>query len=735
MRSLVPWSPRVDRACDTRVSRSSACVGTTGRSRGVGLHTTGLRTSVWLAPIALGAKFLLFGLLLSGAPVSAQGDQGTNGADSAPANRAPAGYPQNLVYIPGGEVILGLSSKEVEELAKLRGKFAEREIARTATLMARSLGQHEVQIADFFIGRTEVTNEQYAAFIKAVWPRVPFPFHWWKKDDLAAKRKEFFEKEENQGQSFIPEEQWRFRYDKCEWAIPEGDEKKPVTWVTHHDALLYCAWAGLRLPTEAEWQHAYQGEKPQHYIFGAEWDDNWLAQLELDSLKNRVLKQAGAVEANRSPFGVYDLMGNVWEWTMSTFHEYDNFDRERRDLERWAEKEKRRNPDLASFRAPLFDESKYVLRGGSYLSVGDYPLAFHGATRFPIDGGSYNEGTGFRVAKSLKPGFDATLLWARTRLQRSALADVALDVPDTKAMRQLQQGKLTPADFGQIGIERWDLEDDVIQGHGLISFVAVKELPECKRLNEWAQETAENCGSVHFGRPVAALFTTERCKIKQGLDGEVILDPGIYTFEFRGKGLPKVLEKAMHAGSRVLRLNKGERPTDEQLGAMAEKQKESKGGRGDDEILSNDWTRVVDSFGIEDEITRKYPRVTVRDIKIEPGSITIPTDKNLLLVRDHEKGYVGYIQLSNVIDKEREGSKDAQLGLEIDQASGKVQFRGGPMVPQARGRLMFDIPVYFDPSTLAKSWTSPHAPDRVVARGLGESTSGNPSASPRRNGK
>ena len=103
----------------------------------------------------------------------------------------------------------------------------------------------------------------------------------------------------------------------------------------------------------------------------------------------------------------------------------------------------------------------------------------------------------------------------------------------------------------------------------------------------------------------------------------------------------------------------------------------------------------------------------------------------MILVRHHKKGYVGWLPTSTTVKKERLGSKDDKIDLEIDQKEGKLTFVGGPVVPQARGRLMFQLPIYVSPAVLADGWTSPYA-DRVVAQGLGKSKSGKAHASPRK---
>ena len=97
-------------------------------------------------------------------------------------------------------------------------------------------------------------------------------------------------------------------------APPPGWENKPVTWVALEDARAYAAWAGKRLPREWEWQYAGQGTDGRLYPWGDEWDE---AAVPVPSL-DRVMPVPADVDAHpmgASPFGVEDLVGNVWQWT------------------------------------------------------------------------------------------------------------------------------------------------------------------------------------------------------------------------------------------------------------------------------------------------------------------------------------------------------------------------------------------------------------------------------------
>jgi formylglycine-generating enzyme required for sulfatase activity len=113
---------------------------------------------------------------------------------------------------------------------------------------------------------------------------------------------------------YRPADDHHFLRDWHDGAPRKGWEKKPVTWVSIEDARAYAAWAGKRLPHEWEWQYAAQGGDGRLYPWGKEWN---AANVPPQS-RAREMPAPADVDAHpegASPFGVMDMVGNVWQWT------------------------------------------------------------------------------------------------------------------------------------------------------------------------------------------------------------------------------------------------------------------------------------------------------------------------------------------------------------------------------------------------------------------------------------
>jgi len=141
--------------------------------------------------------------------------------------------------------------------------------------------QHRLRLGEYWIGKYPVTNAQYKAFVDAT--------------------------------GYAPPEHWEGGQ------IPAGKENHPVVHVSWYEAVAFCEWAGLRLPTEAEWEKAARGTDGRTYPWGNQAPDKQRCNF------NRNIgdtTRVGQYPAGTSPYGCLDMAGNVWEWTSSMNRSY-----------------------------------------------------------------------------------------------------------------------------------------------------------------------------------------------------------------------------------------------------------------------------------------------------------------------------------------------------------------------------------------------------------------------------
>lgn len=189
-----------------------------------------------------------------------------------------------LRLIPAGEFIMGSTPEQIEA-ARLM------DIYGSEFSLLDELPQFFAFLPDFYLCECAVTNEQFVKFLNARCPS-PEQLKLWAPDleriTIPADKKEIHR-------------------------VAPGFEKHPVVHVSWFGADAYCHWAGLRLPTEIEWEKAARGTDGRLFPWGAEWHDDFL-RWHATALHGETTAPVNDYPQGRSPFGILQMAGNVDEW-------------------------------------------------------------------------------------------------------------------------------------------------------------------------------------------------------------------------------------------------------------------------------------------------------------------------------------------------------------------------------------------------------------------------------------
>ena len=311
--------------------------------------------------------------------------------------------PPGMVWIPGGEFSMGCVDP--------RGQpFGGPDPMRDARPV------HRVHVDGFWMDRTEVTNAQFAAFVKAtgyvtVAERPPRAedFPGAPPENLVPGALVFSPPD---GPVSLADHYvwWRYAPGAC-WRHPtgpdssiEGRDEDPVVQIAHDDAVAFAAWAGKRLPTEAEWEFAARGGiAGAMYPWGGEFRpggkfmaNTWQGPFPAhDSGEDGHVGLAPAGRYPANAYGLHDMSGNVWEWC-SDWYRPDTY------ATALAGPAPQRNPTgpADSFDPLEPGERKRVLRGGSFLCTDQYCARYIVGTRGKGEASSGANHIGFRCVKS-----------------------------------------------------------------------------------------------------------------------------------------------------------------------------------------------------------------------------------------------------------------------------------------------------------------------------------------------
>lgn len=410
-------------------------------------------------------------------------------AESAP--------PPGLVRIAGERSAkIGTEVKQAESLIAASGNAN----------IGGETPQHTVKIDDFDLMVTEVTNEQYHEFVAATQAKAPLN---WAKEAIDAAQAEFLAEQGRLKQDaakagkrieskvFDRDAWWTQNWRTAEWKLPTGTEAMPVVQVTHQDALDYARWAGLRLMTEQEYQFAGRARTGRNYPWGEEWKDGVAHTIE------RGIDRAspvGSYPEGRSESGIYDLVGNVWEWTDSPYVPFPGF--------------KAFQVQTADKRTVTaggrFDANQRVVVGGSFS---ERKTAARLTTRLGADRSQTTEALGFRCAASLTPGLDR----ARSVLARD-LSNAARPEDVSYAPERAFAADRWESAEGRVKVEHYR----VIKGYSVALFVPVEKIQAAatERAIEAAHARADKL--LHVGLLSLSFASLEPA-----------LAPGTYVLAFR----------------------------------------------------------------------------------------------------------------------------------------------------------------------------------------------------------
>ena len=415
------------------------------------------------------------------------------------------------VALKGGKTYVGAEKKEIQALVNENPGAAGNLRAYDA-----ETPQNRVKLSPFQLGLTEVTNEQYAPFVRSTGHRPP---QEWGEEVINKAALEFLVEvgKKNaelraRGEPTLPTKVdkakwWSENWRDSEWAIPEGRELYPVVFVDYADVQAYCRWAGVRPMTELEYQHAARGDKKHAYPWGEDWVAGVCSTNE-DRAHNET-RPVATFEEGRSASGIYELSGNVWEWTASPYVAFENFKKGTYKIERRQESK----PE------PMWDGNQRVAVGGCYQTS---KLVARCTVRRPTERSQMTNALGFRIASSTRTGVDIANAIFETVIRHSEARPSGVSyLPDQPAA--MDRWEKTP------GSEGAPDGYSIITGYEYGLFVPIEEIVDSN------DETFRRLSLVE---PLHLGFLTTTFGI---LEPE--LGPGTYLIAFRALGETHVEEE------------------------------------------------------------------------------------------------------------------------------------------------------------------------------------------------
>lgn len=309
--------------------------------------------------------------------------------------------PQGMVWIPGGEFFQGA-------------------VPDDTMAMGHEKPRHKVVVDGFFMDVHEVTNKQFSEFVEAtgyvtvaereiIWEEMkkqlpagtPKPH-----DSILQPGALVFKKTKGSVPNLYDYSQWWEWKIGANWRHPngpkssiEGKEDEPVVQIAYEDALAYCKWLGRRLPTEAEWEYAARGGQTDAiFTWGTDISvlsahtNSWEGEFPVINTKKDGYELRAPVKTYPpNQFGLYDMAGNVWEWT-SDWNNVNYY----RELAGKGMAVNPKGPDRAYNPDNPYQQEK-IIKGGSFLCSDSYCASYRISARMATSMDSGAEHSGFRT--------------------------------------------------------------------------------------------------------------------------------------------------------------------------------------------------------------------------------------------------------------------------------------------------------------------------------------------------
>lgn len=597
------------------------------------------------APISIG-------LIIAGAcaqsATTLPSQSGGNAAAPVPAvAKAPPGLPEFLLPVPAGPVEMGMTADALLHSAAQVVNPIKPEPARVAetakepylTAMRRTasaLGRRKIDVPEFLLARWPVKCIEYEAYLqarRAQGAKLRPPYHWWRY----GREDHYLSVLTQIGQQFPKDKMgpllyWERHGVDLPYALKDAQgaviNDMPVTYVDYREANDFAAWYGMRLPTEAEFTRAARGNGTNVWPWGKTpetdvYTEESLKQLRLFNTPDRALKAVGSAPGATGPFGHLDMFGQVWQLVSGMGYKpingADPFAAEWKVLQKDKVGALLQSP-------PLWRDDRVLGKGGCYLSGGE-PIQLLVDARANVQTIEVLEGMGFRLAKSMKPGYDTLYSLLRGVYNRAPFA-MEQDIDLTQ----------------QIGAERYELGPTGFpSAYYAVSFAPVDWVTKDPRLDlpkllEKSQTSPLLVGT--FVTTVALL--------------EPKVAAGHYSVLYRKEGVPKELTEAIKAAVKDL-ANGKKKPDDtssdaplgsDPMGGSEPKDKEkdkdkgkSKEKEGKDKPEKQDpkkaWREIVTKFGLTDEdLSGKDAANGLDFIRID--GVKVPTNTDCFLLHDND---------------------------------------------------------------------------------------------------